>query len=323
MWNSRFFAGSQNPFDNSGGFSFPAPEGGTLSYLPHLLTAQAFIPPTERVEMAGFAFPGDNAAIRAEVARRLNATPAYRELFGSIFAEVKNGGAITFDHFGAAVAEFTFSLDFADAPIDQYARGNRNALTPAQKRGAVLFFGTAGCIDCHATKGPSNEMFSDFQQHVIGVPQIAPLVGNVTFDGPGQDEDFGLEQVTGNAADRYAFRSSPLRNIGLQTTFMHNGAFTRLEDAIRHHLTPFKSARKYDPVKAGVAPDLRVRRGPIEPVLAKLDPKLKPKQLSDAEVQDLVAFVGQGLLDPDATPAKLRKLIPAKLPSGKKGHVFQ
>ena len=45
-------------------------------------------------------------------------------------------------------------------------------------------------------------MFSDFQMHVIGVPQIAPEFGagkgNVIFDGPRQDEDFGLEQVTGN-----------------------------------------------------------------------------------------------------------------------------
>jgi hypothetical protein len=31
----------------------------SLSYLPHLLTAQAFIPPTERVEAAGFHFQGE------------------------------------------------------------------------------------------------------------------------------------------------------------------------------------------------------------------------------------------------------------------------
>jgi len=38
--------------------------------------AQAFIPPTERVEAAGFDFPGDNFDIRAEVLNRLNALPA-------------------------------------------------------------------------------------------------------------------------------------------------------------------------------------------------------------------------------------------------------
>ena len=92
MWNSRFHARSGNPFDNSAGFSFPAPEGLSLSYLPHLLTAQAFIPPTERVEAAGFDFHGDNDDIRAEVLRRLNANADYRQLFARAFPEVKAGG---------------------------------------------------------------------------------------------------------------------------------------------------------------------------------------------------------------------------------------
>src|SRR6185503_4310277 len=41
MWNSRFAALSEDPFDNSAGFQFPAPEALSLSYLPHLLVAQA------------------------------------------------------------------------------------------------------------------------------------------------------------------------------------------------------------------------------------------------------------------------------------------
>src|SRR5262249_47857881 len=124
-----------NPFDNSQGFIFPAPEGLSLSYLPNLLTAQAFIPPTERVEVAGFQFPGGNDDIRNEVLRRLNAIPAYRKLFGRIFESVRLGGPITFDMFGSAIAEFEFTLIFADAPIDRFARGKRNAMTDSEKRG--------------------------------------------------------------------------------------------------------------------------------------------------------------------------------------------
>src|SRR5829696_4079199 len=88
MWNSRFAALSGDPFDNSAGFFFPAPEGRSLSHQPHLLVAQAFIPPTERTEAAGFGFAGDNDAIRAEVLNRLNGSPAYRKLFGKVFSEV-------------------------------------------------------------------------------------------------------------------------------------------------------------------------------------------------------------------------------------------
>ncbi len=275
MWNSRFASLSGDPFNNSAGFIFPQPEGFTLSYLPQLLDAQAFIPPTERVEVAGFAFPGDNFAIRAEVLNRLNAVDAYRKLFGD------------------------------------------------QKKGALLFFGTAGCVACHKVSGQSNEMFSDFSQHVIGVPQIAPAVGdpaagNVTFDGPGQNEDFGLEQITGDVSDRYKFRTSPLRNVALQPTFFHNGAFTRLEDAIRHHLDVLASVNNYNPATAGVAPDLRGPLGPMAPVLARLDPLLvTPIHLTEDEFRQLVDFVTNGLLDPRAKPENLRKLVPKSVPSGR------
>jgi cytochrome c peroxidase len=125
-----------------------------------------------------------------------------------------------------------------------------------------LFFGKAACVSCHAVKGETNEMFCDFQMHAIGVPQIAPEFGvgkgNVVFDGPGRNEDFGLEQVTGNQTDRYRFRTSPLRNVGLQTTFFHNGSFTRLEDAIRHHLDVVASARSYSSIAAGLDKDLTI-----------------------------------------------------------------
>ncbi len=324
MWNSRFASLSDDPFDNRQGFLFPPPEGLGLSALPHLLTAQAFIPPTERVEVAGFDFPGDNAAIRDEVLRRLNAVAEYRRLFGKHFDTVRSGGPITFAMFGAAIAEFEFTLVFADAPLDRFARGQRNALTDRQKRGAVLFFGRAECVACHAVAGRSNEMFSDFASHVVGVPQIVPRMGNVRFDGPGLNEDFGVEQITGDPADRYRFRTSPLRNVALQPTFFHNGAFTRLDDAIRHHLAPASSARSYNPAAAGVAEDLREPLGPIEPVLAELDPRLaRPIQLTETEIDALVDFVRNGLLDSRARPEHLRHLVPMSLPSGRAPLVFE
>jgi cytochrome c peroxidase len=322
MWNSRFKALSGNPFDNSAGLEFPAPEGMSLSSQPHLLTAQAFIPPVERVEAAGFDFVGSNDDMRAEIVRRLNATAEYRRLFSLVFGEIRDGGDITFNHVARAVAEFEFTQTYVDAPIDRYARGEKRALTLAQKRGAVLFFGSAGCVKCHAVSGPSNEMFSDFEQHVIGVPQVVPANTNMVFDGPGQNEDFGLEQATGNPGDRYQFRTSPLRNVALQPAFMHNGAFVTLEDAIRHHLDPVTSATSYSPNR--LAPDLRNPVGPIAPVLDRLDPLLwTERSLTDPEFADLVAFVRDGLLDPAAKPERLRHLIPRTLPSGRAALTFQ
>jgi cytochrome c peroxidase len=197
-------------------------------------------------------------------------------------------------------------------------------MTRQQKLGAMLFFGEAGCVRCHAVSGPSNEMFSDFQQHVAGVPQIAPANTNNAFDGPGANEDFGLEHVTGDPADRYAFRTSPLRNVAVQPTFMHNGAFTRLEDAIRYHLAATAAAAAYTPAGQGLDADLAGPVGPMAPVIARLDPALAaPIRLTEREFAQLVAFVERGLLDPRARPEKLRSLVPRQVPSGRPGLVFE
>jgi cytochrome c peroxidase len=363
MLNGRFVALSGDPFDNSSGFQFPLPEGATRfqpadASVPTLLAAQGHIPQTELVEMAGFTgatvnplldtrfhqfddgvgtqLPLDadadgflNEEIRSMVLRKLNRIDGYV----SRFAAIHNSGEIavfniTFAMVGQALAEFQTSLTFANAPIDRFARGAHGAMTNAQKRGALLFFGEAGCVECHAVAGRSNEMFSDFENHVLGVPQIAPAfgagAGNVAFDGPGGDEDFGAEQISGNPADRYEFRTSPLRNAALQPAFFHNGAFTRLEDAIRHHLDPRRSAERYDALDAGVDADLAQRIGPIQPVLERLDPLLqKPIRLSRKEFSDLVEFVRDGLLDPRARPRRACDTVPDVVPSGIPVSLFQ
>ena len=355
MWNGRFNSLSGDPFDNSKGFQFPPPEGTTRfppndPLIRHLAQAQGEMPPTELTEVAGYTrtkgtryslgsqfdqfddgkganlpIPDGegfrNDPIRTAVLDRLNAIEGYRSLFGRVFPSVADGAPIDFSMFGRAIAEFEFTLTFANAPIDRFARGEKAAMTVAQKRGALLFFQKANCVSCHAVSGKANQMFSDFNEYNIGVPQISPVFGvgkgNVIFDGPAQNEDFGLEQITGNPGDRYRFRTAPLRNLAIQPAFFHNGCFTRLGDAIRHHLDVYQSARNYDPKQAGVERDLR-NLGPIESVLMTLEPQLRePIQLTDEEFSDLVAFVRDGLQDERVRKHRLCELIPNSVPSGR------
>jgi cytochrome c peroxidase len=366
MWNGRFNALSRDPFDNAPGFQFPFPEADDrFSYqnnvtngVKHLLQAQAHMPPTELIEVAGFngtcpngvpdatlgsAFcqfddgrgqtvplpdpttGSRNEPIRQKTLAFLNGSPAYRRLFGAVFPAVNAGAPIDFFMFGKAIAEFEFTLVFANAPLDRYARGAQDAMNPREKRGALLFFGKAGCVTCHAVAGDSNEMFSDFAAHAIGVPQIAPGfgagVGNVIFAGPGNDEDFGLEEFTGSEADRYKFRTAPLRNLAVSPGFFHNGAFTRIEDAIRFHLNVIDGARRYDPAKAGVPADI-THVGPVVPA-SRIDPLMqRPVHLTNGEVKDLVAFVRDGLLDARVNTEDLCKLVPPRVPSGEPTLIF-
>ena len=397
MWNSRFTSISHNPFDVSEGVRVPFFLGGTTVWKPNapsiygtsfdnqittsLLAVHGSLPPTELIEVAGFAvddpanlddrlyspthltssgltsdtvptaIAGPNGsdidstdrsyAIRAKILDRMNSNANYVGLFSSIFPSASNGN-ITFAQIAAAIAEFEFTLTFADAPIDQFARGNVNALTTSQKRGAVLFFGKANCVACHSTAGESQEMFSDFQTHAVGIPQIAPasfglksggdpqnpndFQGDYEFSGPNKDEDYGREELTGDPVDRYAFRTAPLRNISVQPTFFHNGAFTNLSDALKYHLNTLSAAAKYDPATAGLASDLTVRTGPIEPVLKRLDSRIVAMgnlNLSSQEFNDLYNFLNGGLLDNGALPNNLTSLIPKTLPSGRKVLNFQ
>ena len=346
-----------------------------------LLTVQGHFPPTELVEMAGFTAenPGDvdpllyhashqvssgafsdtvpgpiagpngsppdstdtSYSIRQKVLDRFNANAEYVSKFARIYPEAR-GGHVTFAMIGAALAEFQISNSFADAPLDRFARGHRHALTEQQQRGALLFFTKGQCLSCHGVAGVSNEMFTDFDNHVAGIPQIAPkgfglreggdplnpddFPGNFAFSGANQDEDFGREEVTGDPVDRYKFRSSPLRNVALQPAFFHNGAFTRLEDALRYHLDTLRLAHSYDAANAGLNADLTVRKGPLDPVLERLDPRiaaLGDLELTRREFQDLLAFLRDGLLDPDARSENLCKQIPKAVPSGLKILTFQ
>ncbi len=354
MWTAKFTAPTGNPFDPSQGFVFPPPEG-VVTGEPTLLAAQSSIPSTELVEMAGFTGitpnPGPTGArhlqfddghgqalpapvggfhnfpIQAAVDARLNANAEYRRLFGEVF---NNGvplpqGGITISMRRQALAEFQTSLTAANAPLDRFARGQNSALTTQQKQGALLFFGKAKCVSCHAVSGQANEMFSDFQLHRIAGPQLAPAfgvsTGNMIFDGPVENEDFGAEQTTGTQAHRYMFRTAPLRNLKVAPAFFHNGAFKTLEAAITHHLDVEGSLRAYRPTAHQVPADLTL--GPSEVmVVAGIDPLLQPPLLlTPTEFTALVDFVKEGLFDSRVSQFCSRR--PASVPSGLPLQTFQ
>ena len=198
----------------------------------------------------------------------------------------------------------------------------------------MTFFNKANCVQGHAVAGRSNELFSDFKNHVAGIPQIAPKFGEGLGDVPFRNargeftsdgnQDFGNFDITGEPNDIYKFRTSPLRNLAIQPAFFHNGSFISFTDALRHHLDALHMATFYDPVAEGVAADLTHNTGPIGPVLNRIDPLLaQSPPLSDAEVADLQAFLRDGLLDPRALPENLARLIPTSLPSGLRPHRFE
>ena len=122
---------------------------------------------------------------------------------------------------------------------------------------------------------------------------------------------------------RFAFQQHPPTNPLRDEVFRmarsnagHPGEGARLL-SLTHHLDAFTSARAYDTATTGLDPDLMGPPGPIEPVLARLDDLLAtPIELTDEQFADLVSFVRYGLLDPRASPDRLRRLVPAEVQEG-------
>ena len=318
-WETLFWDGRVhgNPLT---GFDTPAsdrlPEGLTSA-----LAAQALFPVTSRDEMLGdrgdtdiFGNPNELAhfkprsepdAIWAGLMARLLAIPAYVDLFHAAYPQtpVEDLGI---QHAANAIGAYeAAAFSYLNSPWDAYLRGEADALSDSAKRGAILFYGAAGCAECH-----SGVHLTDFQYHNMAVPHVGP--------GKGREEplDFGRARETGDACDLFAYRTPPLRNVALTGPWMHDGAYTTLEGAVRHMLDPVGSLRNYDP--AQLSPELQG--------MVYLNPEIIERQLtapsapapgglalSEAQIADLLAFL-EALTDPAALD--WQPLVPEAVPSG-------
>jgi cytochrome c peroxidase len=178
-----------------------------------------------------------------------------------------------------------------------------------------LFYGAAGCSDCH-----SGRFQTDHQFHAIAMPQIGPGKGdNLPGFTDGRD-DFGRERVTGDTSDRFKFRTPSLRNVALSGPWGHSGAYESLEAVVRHHLDPVNSLLSYDesqldlPKRADLdAIDLVVMNDPARVGAIASASDLSARNLNDVNLERLMDFL-HALTDPASLD--VRHTIPRTVPSG-------
>jgi cytochrome c peroxidase len=140
-----------------------------------------------------------------QLEKKLNAVPTYAKQFQVVF-----GSKVTRDGIAKALAAFQRTLITGPSPYDRYLGGEKNALSADAKRGMELFFGDAGCAQCH--KGP---LLTDENFYRIGV-----------------SHDKGRALVTGKAEDNYKIRTPSLRNVANAGPYMHDGSFKTLGDVL-------------------------------------------------------------------------------------------
>ncbi len=278
------------------------------------LSAQGMLPVERRIEMRGGSMDppnelsalgdGDFAGTWSAIMARLDEIEEYRDLFEAAYPGTSFGD-MTFAHASNAMAAFMVSeLAFVDTPWDRFLAGDDNALTDAALRGAKSFM-TIRCMHCHET-----DQFDDRNNELknAATPQLGPGMG----DGPGGNDDFGRERVTGDPADRYTFRVPALRNVELTAPYGHAGQFATLEGIVAHYDSIDTRLLEYDVTQ--VEPALQgTLLDNYDDILATRDTVLLPIIFEDDVTADLVAFL-ESLTDDAARD--LSHIAPARVPSG-------
>lgn len=328
----RMFHDGRATIDPGAPSGFLSPAGDSLPVgLDNVLAVQAMFPVTSAAEMAGQAgentdvgapaAAGDLEEVWAALAARLRDIPEYVEIFADVYDDVVGPEDITYVHAANAIAAFEATAWRADnSPFDRFLRGEKGAMSPEAKRGMRLFYGRAGCATCHSGKFQTDQDF-----HAVAMPQIGPGKGD-NQDGYADGlDDFGRERVTGEAQDRFRFRTPTLRNVALTAPYGHAGAYDSLRLAVEHHLDPAGSLMDYwetHGTDQAVLPsagdavlhdDFVVVQDPDRLEQIAYANELAPSELSERELDQIMAFL-QALTDPSMLD--LRSDVPDSVPSG-------
>lgn len=188
--------------------------------------------------------------------------------YKALFKKAYGSDEVSMDRIADAIASYERTVVSGDSAWDRYQAGDKKALTAQQVRGLELFNGKANCATCHASFNFSDENF-----HNLGV---------------GWDEskkelaDVGRFEVTKADTDKGAFKTPTLRNVSQTGPYMHDGSEATLREVVV----------------------LYNRGGNKNPWLS---PKMKPLALTEAEIDDLVAFLGalDGEVKAQGKPATL------------------
>jgi cytochrome c peroxidase len=233
--------------------------------------------------------------------------PEYVGAFEKVFG--KKPAQVTLKEVQQAIAAFERTQVAGDSPFDRYYfRGETKALTEQQKRGFDLFVNKGRCVSCHVVE-QTTAIFTDNRFHNIGVG-----INAIQADVPALAGEFLQAKATLAEVDKKvladkrtselgrfaisrdfeglgAFKTSTLRNVAVTPPYMHDGSLKTLRDVVVHYNN------------GGVT-----KEG--DPVNDFLSGGIRPLNLTEAEIDDLVAFL-EALTSPQF----------ASLPSGARTEV--
>lgn len=214
--------------------------------------------------------------------------PEYAAAFQQVFG--KSGEQITLTEVIQAIAAFERTIVAGDTPFDRwYFAGDGRGMSDAAKRGFEVFIGQGRCVSCHVIE-QTQALFTDNRFHNIGVginniqqdvPELAGAFLKAKAEGMDVDiavltdsktSELGRFAISEQFDDMGAFKTSTLRNIAVTAPYMHDGSLATLRDVVVHYNNGGFS-------KEG------------EQVNAFLSGGIRPLNLSEQQIDDLVAFM--------------------------------
>jgi cytochrome c peroxidase len=196
-----------------------------------------------------------------------------------------------------AIAAFERTQVAGNSAFDRwFYGGDQQAMTDAQKRGYELFIGQARCVSCHRIE-QTQAIFTDNRFHNIGVginnvqadvPRLAREYLKAKYTaaevdkkvlGDKKTSELGRFAVTKTMDELGAFKTPTLRNVAATAPFMHDGSLKTLREVVVHY-------NNGGVTKAG------------DPVNDFLSGGIRPLNLTDAQIDDVVAFM-EALTSPE------------------------
>lgn len=232
--------------------------------------------------------------------------PDYVARFKKVFD--KEGEQVTMKEVQQAIASFERTLIAGDSPWDRwYFGGDNKAISEQAKRGFNVFLTKGRCVSCHTIE-QDHALFTDNRFHNIGVgvnriqdeiPKFAPAflvaksagtdVDKAVLTNPKASE-LGRFAVTETLDEIGAFKTSTLRNVAVTAPFMHDGSLKTLRDVVEHYNN------------GGVT-------NKDDPVNDFLSGGIRPLNLTEEEISDLVAFM-ESLTSPQFAEQKAASANP-------------
>jgi cytochrome c peroxidase len=210
--------------------------------------------------------------------------PQYQEMFAAAYPDLPAGEQMTDLNASLAIASFERTVMANQSPFQRWLRGERDAMTDEEIRGARLFFGKAACDTCHT--GPA---LNSMEFHAVGFGDL--LGSDIIKPAPDAPDQRGRGSFTNDPADDFKFKVPQLYNLASTGFYGHGSTFTSVRDVVVYY-------------------NNAIPENPNVPA-SNLASDFVPLGLSPQEIDDLTAFLSGALLDPN-----LRRYEPEEVFSG-------